>query len=194
LCLAAAKKLGCGTGELVTDQIMTGTKNPILLFIWEVLRLIIVKQIKVTENPGAFRLLEGTENVEDLEKVNKETILFRWVNHQLKSNENERHVSNLANDLKDGEVYTIILSQISPGECMFIISYFFFFFIFSFLSVLFSFLFLFLFLFRFIFCLIFYFFFFFNYLFIFVIFLGLGRRFEWTERESSIETSSDSYQ
>lgn len=65
-------------------------------------------------HPELYRLLEPGETIQDLLKLGPEAILLRWVNYHLKAAGSSRRVNNFSGDIKDSEVYTILLHQIAP--------------------------------------------------------------------------------
>lgn len=61
-----------------------------------------------------YRLLEPGETIEDLMKLPADQLLIRWVNYHLREAGSSRRIKNFGGDIKDSEVYTILLNQIAP--------------------------------------------------------------------------------
>jgi len=73
--------------------------------------------INLKNHPYLIRLLEPGESLEDLLKLSPEQILIRWVNYHLKNAGSSRRIANFGGDIKDSEVYTILLNQLAPKQC-----------------------------------------------------------------------------
>ena len=43
--------------------------------------------------------------------------MLRWVNFHLKAAGSQRRVNNFSGDIKDSEVYTVLLHQLAPKQC-----------------------------------------------------------------------------
>ena len=43
--------------------------------------------------------------------------MIRWVNYHLKAAGSSRRINNFSGDIKDSEVYTILLNQLAPKKC-----------------------------------------------------------------------------
>ena len=67
--------------------------------------------------PAVVQLASEEEGVEEMAALSSETLLLRWVNYHLKAANHPQKVSNFSSDIKDGEVYTILLHQIAPEIC-----------------------------------------------------------------------------
>lgn len=50
-----------------------------------------------------------------LMRLSPETILLRWVNYHLERAGTPRRVTNFTGDIKDSEVYTLLMKQIAPS-------------------------------------------------------------------------------
>ena len=73
------------------------------------------QKINLKLRPELVRLLQEGETLEQLQKLPPEEILLRWVNYQLnEAGYTKRKMTNFSGDVKDSEIYTILLNQISP--------------------------------------------------------------------------------
>ena len=73
-------------------------------------------QISLEQCPGLANLLMSGEKIEDLMKLSPESMLLRWVNHQLERAGIPRRIGNFTTDISDSEVYTHLLFTIAPLE------------------------------------------------------------------------------
>jgi len=63
-------------------------------------------------------LVQGGETKEDLAtKVPVKDFVKRWANQMLKLSGSPKQVNNLDDDLKDGEIYTILMNTVDPDKC-----------------------------------------------------------------------------
>ena len=62
--------------------------------------------------PGLTNLLENGEDEQDLMRMTPEDIVKRWVNYHLKKAGSSRRNSNFTTDLKDSEIYSILLGEV----------------------------------------------------------------------------------
>jgi len=85
--------------------------------IWQIIRIGLLASINLKNHPYLVRLLEPGETLEDLLKLSPEQILIRWVNYHLKNAGSNRRINNFGNDIKDSEVYTLLLNQLAPKKC-----------------------------------------------------------------------------
>ena len=72
----------------------------------------------IRNDKDADDLVQGGESKEDLAtKVPVKDFVKRWANKHLKLAGSPKQVNNLDDDLKDGEVYTILLNNVNPNVC-----------------------------------------------------------------------------
>ena len=71
-------------------------KTPYLMLgvLWQLVRILSMKTITLSECPEIYRLLEQGEELADLQKLKAENILVRWLNFHLR-NAGQEPVSNL---------------------------------------------------------------------------------------------------
>jgi len=59
-------------------------------------------------------LVKEGETKDDLAKGPVDDFLKRWINKQLKAAGHPKEIENFGDDVKDGEVYTVLLNNIAP--------------------------------------------------------------------------------
>merc|ERR1712159_618413 len=116
LAINTAAAIGC----VITGQhsvfIMEGRPNMCLGLIWQIIRAGLFVNISLQANPYLARLLEDGETMEDLLKLSQEQLLLRWVNYQLKNNDNYEGepIKNFSGDIKDSVAYQYLMEEIQP--------------------------------------------------------------------------------
>ena len=73
--------------------------------------------LNVRSTPAVVQLASEEEDAQAFMAVSPELLLLRWVNHHVRKAGYAHKVSNFSSDIKDGEVYTLLLTQIAPGVC-----------------------------------------------------------------------------
>jgi len=117
LALNSAKAIGCSVINIGANDFIEGKVHLVLGLIWQIIRIGLLSAINLKNHPYLVRLLEPGESLEDLLKLSPEQILIRWVNHHLKAAGSSRRINNFSGDIKDSEVYTILLNQLAPKKC-----------------------------------------------------------------------------
>jgi len=117
LCLNSAKAIGCSVINIGSTDFIEGKVHLVLGLIWQIIRIGLLSAINLKNHPYLVRLLENGETLEDLLKLSPEQILIRWVNYHLKAAGSNRKINNFSGDIKDSEVYTILLNQLAPKKC-----------------------------------------------------------------------------
>jgi len=117
LCINSAKAIGCSVVNVGAKDLMEGKVHLVLGLIWQIIRIGLLASINLKNHPYLVRLLEPGETLEDLLKLSPEQILIRWVNYHLKNAGSKRRIANFSNDIKDSEVYTVLLNQLAPKKC-----------------------------------------------------------------------------
>lgn len=116
LALNSAKSIGCCIVNIGAEDISKGKPHLILGLLWQVIRIGLFAKIDLSEVPGLVRLLRDGETIEDLRALSPEELLIRWVNYHLEQDGSMRRITNFSGDIKDSEVYSILLHQIAPKE------------------------------------------------------------------------------
>ena len=112
-----ADKLGC-PHKASKDDIANGKKKKDQDLLGDILGKIKVTPKLVKEDPDADDLVQDGETKDDLaNKVPVDDFLKRWTNKHLKLAESPRVMNNYDDDLKDGEIFTILLNDIAPETC-----------------------------------------------------------------------------
>ena len=100
------------------DSIMDG-KNYIMVLglMWQVVKLVVMRNIQLKHHPELIRLLNPGEQLSDLLKLSPEQLLLRWFNYHLKQAGYDKPIKNFSGDVKDSEKYTILLNQLNKSLC-----------------------------------------------------------------------------
>jgi plastin-1 len=118
LAINSAKGIGCTIVNVGQEDINNATPHIILGVVWQIIKIGLFFSINLKEHPELVRLLEEGEAMSDFLKLSPDQILIRWVNYHLKQAGSSRRIQNFSGDIKDSEVYTILLKQVCPnGEC-----------------------------------------------------------------------------
>jgi len=117
LVIQSAKGIGCTVVNVGPEDLKAGKVHIVLGLLWQIIRIGLLSQINLKNNPNLIRLLEPGETLEDLLKLSPEQILLRWFNYHLKNAGSTRRVGNFTGDIKDSECYTILLNQLAPTKC-----------------------------------------------------------------------------
>lgn len=116
LAITSAQAIGCSTVNIGPDDLDAGRPHLVLGLLWQIIRIGLLSDINLAHHPGLIHLLEEGETLEDLQKLSPEAILIRWVNYHLANAGQSRRINNFSEDIKDSEVYTYLLHQISPKD------------------------------------------------------------------------------
>ena len=118
LAISAAKSIGLNCIGLNYDSIMDG-KNYIMVLglMWQVVKLVVMRNIQLKHHPELIRLLNPGEQLSDLLKLSPEQLLLRWFNYHLKQAGYDKKITNFSCDVKDSEKYTILLNQLNKNLC-----------------------------------------------------------------------------
>ncbi|KAH7149740.1 calponin homology domain-containing protein [Dactylonectria estremocensis] len=99
--IESAKGIGCSVVNIGAGDIIEVREHLILGLIWQVIRRGLLGKIDIKLHPELY-----------LSEAPPEQILLRWVNYHLKAANWPRRVANFSTDVKDGENYAVLLSQI----------------------------------------------------------------------------------
>ena len=114
--LDAADKLNIPT-KLKPSDILQGKKKKDQDIIGDILDKIMAPPETILNNPDTDSLVKEGETKEDLANGPVDDFLKRWVNMHLQKAEHPKQIENFGDDLKDGEVYTVLLNNIFPEDC-----------------------------------------------------------------------------
>ena len=99
-------------------DIRKGRKKEVQDLLIDVLARIKVPPRLIKDDKGVDDLVQGGETKEDLAtKVPVKDFVQRWANKHLKLGGSPKQVNNLGDDLKDGEIYTILMNNVDPDKC-----------------------------------------------------------------------------
>jgi plastin-1 len=112
----AADKLGCPT-KLKPNDILRGKKKKDQDIVGDVLERVMVPPKTILNHPDSDDLVKEGETKEDLAKGPVDDFLKRWVNKHLKLAGHPKEIENFGDDVKDGEVYTVLLNNLAPEDC-----------------------------------------------------------------------------
>ncbi|KAE8321159.1 calponin homology domain-containing protein [Aspergillus sergii] len=113
----SAKGIGCSVVNIGSGDIIEVREHLILGLIWQIIRRGLLGKIDIKLHPELYRLLEEDETLEQFLRLPPEQILLRWFNYHLRNAKWNRQVTNFSTDVKDGENYTVLLSQLAPDVC-----------------------------------------------------------------------------
>jgi len=117
LALTASKSIGCQVINIFPETIMEEKYVLVLGLLWQIIKLIVLKEVNLKNHPQLIRLLKEGEVLGDLLKLNPEDLLLRWFNYHLTNAGYDKKINNFGNDVKDSEKYTILLNQLNKDLC-----------------------------------------------------------------------------
>merc|ERR1719353_2146316 len=119
LVIGSAKAIGCVVVNVHTSALVAGKPKQTLGLVWQIVRMQLMSRINLADCPEIFRLLEEGEDLDQLLALPPEDILIRWVNYHMKEAGNPRRLKRktFCKDIKDSEIYTVLLNQIAPKAC-----------------------------------------------------------------------------
>ncbi|KAL7752347.1 fimbrin [Sorochytrium milnesiophthora] len=113
----SAKAIGCSVVNIGAQDLINGVEYLILGLIWQIIKIGLLSKIDIQLHPELFRLLNKDETLEDFLKLPADQILLRWVNYHLSAAGSKRRMENFSGDVKDSEIYTVLLNQLAPQQC-----------------------------------------------------------------------------
>eukprot|EP01133_Synstelium_polycarpum_P004945 gene4945-5744_t len=116
MCLKAARTIGCSIINIGPVDFHEGKRHLILSILWQLVKIDLMSKVTrlATRVRAEILDLSTKETVEDLVA---DEILVRWVNHQLGCAGSKRIVTNFSSDIRDCEVYIVLLHQLAPSSC-----------------------------------------------------------------------------
>ena len=114
--LDAAEKLNVPT-KLKPGDVLSGKKKKDQDLVGDLLDKIMAPPETILNNADTDDLVKEGETKEDLANGPVDDFLKRWVNKHLKAAGHPKEIENFGNDLKDGEVYTVLLNNLFPDDC-----------------------------------------------------------------------------
>lgn len=118
MAINSAQGIGCSIVNIGPNDLIEGRAHIVLGLIWQIIKIGLLQDINLKNHPELVRLLQDGETLQDLLKLPPEQILIRWVNYHMAKAGSQRRIKNFSGDIKDSEVYTILLNQVCPNnEC-----------------------------------------------------------------------------
>ena len=114
--LDAAEKLNVPT-KLKPGDVLSGKKKKDQDLVGDLLDKIMAPPETILNNADTDDLVKEGETKEDLANGPVDDFLKRWVNKHLKEAGHPKEIENFGDDLKDGEVYTVLLNNLFPDDC-----------------------------------------------------------------------------
>ncbi|CAD5120679.1 DgyrCDS9242 [Dimorphilus gyrociliatus] len=121
LALKSAQSIGCNIVNIGSDDLHKGAPHLVLGLLWQIIRIGLLADINLHDNPGLIHLLNEGETIEELMRLSPEEILIRWVNYHLansdanRANENVR-INNFGRDIENSIAYYYLIQQIAPAD------------------------------------------------------------------------------
>eukprot|EP00940_MAST-03C_sp_MAST-3C-sp2_P002297 g2297.t1 len=121
LVIESAKAIGCKTVGVHNSSLIEGPRCPhlVLGLVWQIVKIQLMSIINLKQHPELVALLKEGEELHRLLSLSPEAILLRWVNYHLKAAGSARRIkrSTFSADVKDSEIFTVLLHQINPAKC-----------------------------------------------------------------------------
>lgn len=114
LALSSAQSIGCSIVNIDAHDLAKGKPHLVLGLLWQIIKIGLFNQISLQHCPGLVQLVSPGEDMSHLLHLSPEAILLRWCNYHLERAGTTRRITNFTSDVKDSEVYTILLHQIAP--------------------------------------------------------------------------------
>eukprot|EP01083_Nonionella_stella_P005287 15291_1 len=116
--IAAAKGIGLRIYNLSAEDLRDAEKNPILVlgFMWQAVKMQLLGSVNLKSHPELIALVNDGEDMNDLLGLPPEELLKRWVNYHMEKQEYPKRIKNFTSDIKDGNVYTVLLKSIGEDK------------------------------------------------------------------------------
>ncbi|MEQ2258017.1 Plastin-3 [Xenotaenia resolanae] len=112
LALNSASAIGCQVVNIGAQDLKEGKPHLVLGLLWQIIKIGLFADIKLSRNEALAALLEEGESLEALMKLSPEELLLRWANFHLRNA--GMSISNFSGDIKDSKAYFHLLEQIAP--------------------------------------------------------------------------------
>ena len=116
LALEACKSVGMTVVNIGSSDLKEGRPHLVLGLVWQLVKMTLLQNINLKDNPNLLRLLQAGEELEELLKLPPEKLLLRWFNYHLEQAGSSKRINNYGPDLKDSEAYATLLKQIDPNK------------------------------------------------------------------------------
>ena len=111
-----ADKLGCPT-KVKPSDILRGKKKKDQDLVGDILARVMVPPKVIRDHPDSDDLVNEGETKDDLAKGPVNDFVRKWANKHLKLAGHPKELQNFGDDLKDGEIYTVLLHNLHPEDC-----------------------------------------------------------------------------
>jgi plastin-1 len=114
LAIEALRSIGFPLVNIGPTDLMSGTKHLILGMTWQAIKAGLFSKLNVKDHPEMIALMNQNEDLNKFLTLTPEDSLFRWFNWHLRNAGVPRNVNNFTTDIKDGEAYLGLMSQLAP--------------------------------------------------------------------------------
>lgn len=111
LACAACTGIGIKMIGIDANAFLDKKEHLILAVLWQLMKLISTKSVSLKDCPEIYRLLNEGEELSELNKLQPDQLLIRWMNFHLK-NAGSEPIKNLGKDLADGKAVIKVLNQL----------------------------------------------------------------------------------
>eukprot|EP00741_Cyanophora_paradoxa_P005410 tig00000881_g5246.t1 len=116
LAINSARAIGCNVVNIGAGDFIEHKVHLVLGLLWQIIQAEVLAPVSLKEHPELVRLLEEGETIADLKKLPPEVVLRRWVNYHLRAAGSQRRLNNFSQDVRDGEIYTVLLNQVGRRD------------------------------------------------------------------------------
>lgn len=116
LAIKGAKDLGCNIINIGGLDLMEEKPYLLLGIVWQIVEKGLMSKVSLDAHPELISMMEANEDLAAFANKNPAENLLRWFNFHLTRAGHPRRVSNFDRDIKDGENYLVLLSQIAPHQ------------------------------------------------------------------------------
>jgi len=104
LCIQGAKDIGCSVINIGGKDLLAGTPHLVLGLVWQIIKKSLLALV------AANLQAESSVPID----IPPEQMLLKWFNYHLANAGHPRVITNWSSDLKDSELYAVLLSQLEP--------------------------------------------------------------------------------
>ncbi|KAL1533008.1 Fimbrin-2 [Salvia divinorum] len=112
--LTLPRKLDVLLSNIGTQDFIEGRRHLVLGVISQIIKIQLLADLNLKNTPQLVELVGDSKDVEELMSLPPETILFTWMNFQLKKRGYSKTVTNFSYDVKDAEAYAHLLNVLAP--------------------------------------------------------------------------------
>jgi len=115
LAINSAKSIGCILQSTSVQNLYNKQISAILGMLWQILRIKSIYDMNLRDHPEIVKLKKENESLEDFMALKPEDFIIRWINYHMETGGYPNRIKNITSDLKGGEVFTLLLSQLQPS-------------------------------------------------------------------------------